>query len=68
METLQVMHRGSVATELVTMDDALDRDFKPGLYEQTRRFLSGRTDGMCLLSDQVHYWPLYEQIAAYRMT
>ena len=68
METLQVMHRGSVATELVTTDDSLDCDFKPGLYEQTRRFLSDRTDGMCLLSDQVHYWPLYEQIAAYRKT
>lgn len=66
METLQIMRRGSVVIEPVSMNDGLDRDFKPGLHEQTRRFLEGRTDGMCILSDQVHYWPLYERIAAYR--
>lgn len=66
METLQVMRRGSVAIEPEPIDGALDQAFKPGLHEQTRRFLAGRTEGMCSLADQVRYWPLYERIAAYR--
>lgn len=65
METLHVMRRGSVAIEPVPLDDALDLAFKPGLHEQTRRFFSGRTQGMCFLADQVQHWPLYERIAAY---
>ncbi len=65
LESLQVMSLGSVVIESVVIDDTLDRDFKPGLYEQTRRFLEGFTDDMCHLSDQVQHWPLYERIAAY---
>lgn len=65
METLQVMRRGSVAIEPAPIDDALDKAFKPGLHEQTRRFLEGRTQGMCSLANQVRHWPLYERIAAY---
>lgn len=65
METLQVMRRGTVAIEPASIDDALDLTFKPGLHEQTRRFLAGRTEGICSLADQVRRWPLYERIAAY---
>lgn len=66
MESLQIMRRGSVVIETISTNDALDRNFKPGLHEQTRRFLEGHKDGMCLLSDQVRHWTLYELIAAYR--
>lgn len=65
METLQVMRRGSVAIEPVPIDVALDQAFKPGLHEQTCRFLAGRTQGMCSLAEQVRQWPLYERIAGY---
>ncbi len=65
MEALQVMRRGSVTIEPVALDLALDQAFKPGLHEQTRRFLTGNLDGMCSLADQVRHWPLYEQIAGY---
>lgn len=68
MEILQVMRRGSVAIEPVPIDDALDKAFKPGLYEQTRRFLDKRTLNMCSLSDQARHWLLYERIAAYTTT
>lgn len=44
MEQLQVQARGSFTTEPVETDDRLDQDFKPGLYEQTRVFLSGEAD------------------------
>lgn len=65
MEALQVMRKGSVAIEPVFIDLALDQTFKPGLHEQTRRFLAGDTEGMCSLDDQVRQWPLYERIAGY---
>jgi predicted dehydrogenase len=65
MEILQILRHGSVAIETVTLDDSLDRNFKPGLYEQTRRFLEGHTDDMWLLPDQVQCWALYELIASY---
>lgn len=65
METLQVMKRGSVSIEPVAVDISLDQAFKPGLYEQTHRFLAGGFEGMCSLTDQVKQWPLYEQIAGY---
>lgn len=65
MEKLQVMRRGSIAIEPEPMDDALDLAFKPGLHEQTRRFLVRQTEGMCSLADQVRHWPIYERIAAY---
>jgi hypothetical protein len=65
METLQVMRKGSVAIETVPMDLSLDQAFKPGLHEQTLRFLTGNTDGMCSLEDQTRQWPLYERIAGY---
>lgn len=65
MEALQVMRKGSVAIEPVAIDLALDQAFKPGLHEQTRRFLAGKTVGMCSLDEQARQWPLYERIAGY---
>ena len=39
MEQLQIQKIGSVAVEPVEIDDAIDTEFKPGLYEQVRVFL-----------------------------
>lgn len=65
MEALQVMRKGSVVLEPAAIDCALDQAFKPGLHEQTRRFLAGATEGMCSLDEQARQWPLYERIAGY---
>lgn len=65
MESLQVMRRGSVAVEAVVLDDALDKSFKPGLYEQTRRFLAQESMDLCTLDEQVRRWPMYERIGGY---
>lgn len=40
MEKLQIQKIGSVALEDVILDDALDYDFKPGLYKQTHAFIN----------------------------
>jgi predicted dehydrogenase len=68
METLQIMQRGSVVIEPAYMENTLDLAFKPGLHEQTRRFILGLTAGMCSLGDQVQHWSMYEQIAGYTET
>ena len=65
LETLQAMRRGSATPETVSIDDSLDKKFKPGIYEQTRSFLDGLTEGMCLLPHQVTNWHFYEKIAGY---
>lgn len=41
LETLQVQEHGSFDLVPVPLDDALDRDFKPGLYRQVEAFLAG---------------------------
>lgn len=41
MEQLQIQHRGSFKVEASAPTDDLDERFKPGLFRQTRAFLSG---------------------------
>lgn len=68
MEKLQIVRKGSVQVEPVAVDDALDVSFKPGLFVQTQRFLSGNLDDLCSLDDQIRRWPIYEKIAGYDHT
>ncbi len=66
IESLQVMRRGSLVIEAVTIDDRLDKTFKPGLFVQVENFLSGDANlGLCTLDDQIARWPVYEKIAGY---
>lgn len=41
MEQLQIQQRGSFNAELQAPEDDLDQRFKPGLYRQTRAFVTG---------------------------
>ena len=65
MESLQIMKKGSVAIEPVALDDEWDKRFKPGLYQQVRRFLARDVDTFCSLDEQVAKWDLYTAIAGY---
>lgn len=65
MEQLQVMLLGSVKIELMETDDALDLQFKPGLYRQTEAFLSGEDALFCSISEQVENIRLYSKMAGY---
>lgn len=40
MEELAIMPRGSFQSEVVEIDNQIDRDFKPGLYRQTEALLA----------------------------
>lgn len=53
LEGLKVQTKGSFEIEDVTLDDHEDRDFKPGIYLQTKDFLS-RSDPGQLLQIQEH--------------
>ncbi len=44
MEKLQIQKIGSVAIEGAEIDDALDTQYKPGLFKQVEAFMAGRTD------------------------
>lgn len=66
MEALQVMRRGGVAVEAVPLDDALDKQFKPGLHRQVSDFLSGRPGALCSLAELIAVWPAFCHIAGYQ--
>lgn len=62
LEKLQIQKIGSVAVEMVEIDDSLDKDFKPGLYRQVEAFVGGRTDLLQTISDQVDMLDWYLKI------
>jgi predicted dehydrogenase len=65
MESLQIMKRGSVAIDIHPIEDEIDKQFKPGLYRQTKLFLEGDVSSFCSLDEQVKKWNMYERIAGY---
>lgn len=55
MESLQIQQLNSVKVGPVEIDDRLDREYKPGLYLQTKAFLEGDTSRLCSISDQISH-------------
>ncbi len=65
MEQLQVILLGSVKVKPITLEDKLDRDFKPGLYLQIEAFLRQDSTYFCTLEEQVKHVELYSEMAGY---
>ena len=68
MEALQAIPLGSVEPQPIELDDALDRQFKPGLFRQSEAFLSahpGQSGELCTLQEQLDAFPIYYRIAGY---
>lgn len=61
MEKLHIQKLGSVALEEVLLDDALDFDFKPGLFKQTQAFINNPAL-LPSIEEQVSMLDWYEQI------
>nr|WP_199533121.1 Gfo/Idh/MocA family oxidoreductase [Solidesulfovibrio fructosivorans] len=62
IEKLQIQKIGSVAIEMVEVDDSLDKDFKPGLYKQVHAFLAEESNVLPTISEQVSMLDWYLQI------
>ncbi|MBN8444752.1 MAG: Gfo/Idh/MocA family oxidoreductase [Gammaproteobacteria bacterium] len=66
LEKLQIQEKASVAiSEVLGIDYSLDIDFKPGLYMQTKSFVSRQFEELCSLSEQIECFSYYERIANY---
>jgi predicted dehydrogenase len=65
MEQLQVTLLASVKTEPVEIDDALDKAFKPGLYEETKAFLARDDQLFCTIDEQLQHGAVYSEMAGY---
>ena len=61
LEKLQIQKIGSFAVEEVLIDDKLDKEFKPGVYEQTRSFFSNRNN-LITIQKQAEALKFYNQI------
>ena len=65
MEQLQVTRTGSNDVESVTLDDQLDKAFKPGLFAQAKAFLDGDDRLFCTIDEQLRHCAAYDHIAGY---
>ncbi|MDB3964660.1 Gfo/Idh/MocA family oxidoreductase [Amylibacter sp.] len=65
MESLQVQNRGSVQLNLISLDDELDKIYKPGLYLQVEAFLKKDIKALCSIDEQTMLFPIYEKMAGY---
>ena len=57
LEQLGMQEIGSLEVKSVPIDDALDREFKPGIYRQTMAFLDGAdAQRLSTLDEQLRFW------------
>ena len=66
LEKLHVINLNSLKAEPVELDDGLDINFKPGIYNQTKAFLQSDNDLFCTISDQVKNSLIYSKMAGYQ--
>ncbi|MEI3801747.1 MULTISPECIES: Gfo/Idh/MocA family protein [unclassified Chitinophaga] len=62
LEKLQIQKLGSVQVEDFPIEDSLDTQFKPGLYNQTKAFIFGEFDKLVTLSEHIKNCTYYTQI------
>ena len=65
LEELQVIELGSIHSESIQIDDKKDKEFKPGLFNQVKAFLSGEDSLFCTISDQLQHIDIYNKISGY---
>ena len=65
MEELQVIKLGSILVEKINPENQIDKDFKPGLFQQTKKFLEGKNHLFCTLSEQSENMKIYSKMAGY---
>ena len=66
MEQLQIVKLGSTLVNSINLKNKIDKKFKPGLFNQTKKFLEGKNSLLCSLSEQVENIKIYYKMAGYR--
>ena len=66
MEILQTMKLNTFNIVNIKLNNFYDKKFKPGLYQQTKKFLLKQKAEFCTLSDQVENIKIYNKIARYK--
>ena len=64
LEKLQVQQKGSFDIKYLEIDDSLDTQFKPGLYEMVNSFLNNSSN-LKSLKDQVDDLKIFSKIGNY---
>ena len=65
LEELKIQKTGSIAVEDVELDDALDKEFKPGLYKQVEDFLENTPKYLPTIAEQEKMGHTYYSMANY---
>ena len=65
LEELKVIELGSIHSESIQIDDQKDKEFKPGLFNQVKAFLSGDYRLFCTINDQLQHIDIYNKISGY---
>lgn len=60
LEQLKIQTRGSIKVEPYEIDDKLDREYKPGLYLQTKAFLEGDERNLIAIEEHARITKVYE--------
>jgi len=64
MEQLAIQNINSIQVSPVEINDAVDKEFKPGLYKQIDAFLEGKNEHrLVTISNQLAHMDYYEKIA-----
>ena len=65
MEKLFEQKKGSINIIEISLDDDVDKNFKPGLYKQTLAFLKSDFSDLVSIDEQIRALSIYEKIAGY---
>ena len=69
IEKLSVVHKGTVKLEPVELNDTLDQDFKPGIFNEVKAFLGdGDSESLCSLTEHCDHLDSYQRISGYSDT
>ena len=63
LEDLHIQLKNSIEINKITLDQNIERDFKPGLFIQNQQFLKGEVAEFKTIQEQAEMIILYEQIA-----
>jgi predicted dehydrogenase len=67
METVQVQNKGEISWSEIKLDDAVEKQFKPGLYEMISAFISdGACPALCTLDELTRHFSVFQKMANYQ--